>query len=1189
MHLKNIEIKGFKSFADKINLQFDRGIAAIVGPNGSGKSNIADGTRWVLGEQSIKALRGSRMEDVIFSGTDSRKALGFAEVSVTLDNSDGFLPIEYSEVMVTRRVYRSGESEYYLNKTGCRLRDINELFMDTGIGKEGYSIIGQGRIDEILSSRAEDRRRVFEEAAGIVKYKTRKEEAERKLIKTEGNLLRLGDIIEELQRQIGPLAEQSRIAKAYRSMHDELKGLEISMFIKNIDRLKGQKKVIIDRSKELQRSIDLKTGLHSRLESDIHILENKTIDIEEELKSAQEKVFKNLNLIESKKGESKVLKQRIQGENESIGLHIRELGRIKQDISTMEDEKRSKAQEALDLQRQLLDRKKMMESFQADLDCIGVQVGEEEEKVEDIKISIIENLNAISDQKSKRNSLKTLNETIHKRKMQLSEEIKDATDQVEKLKGERKALQSSLDILAGDLKGKASLRSTLEKETTGLGIEHAEMERKQKSLRNALDIDKSRLNLLKQMEMEYEGYSRSVKGLVTAQNENRNFSKGVIGPVAELIEVKTGLEKAIEIALGYSLQSIITGTEEDAKRAIEFLKQKNLGRATFLPVSSIKPRYLSKREEGALEMKGIIGPAVTLIECSARVRGVMENLLGRVVVVDTLDNSIKIARAYRYAFKIVTIDGDVINAGGSMTGGSVHSKDTGLLQRKRAMKLCVKSIRDKKNAIGELDKSFQSLCDEEKKVGQRLADTIETQYNLELQQIRLIEMTDSKYKELMEKEAKRIQLGREKLELESDYCETQEEIDKIEKIIRDKEVENQEKQDFIEELQRKSLEKNRDRESMRQQITSHRVEAARLGQKLEDVKEGCQRAASSLLRLRSDVCDREGNIARNRDSILELENTNCLLHQEIKTIDDENEKANSEIIRLGTLKTEYQREMKEKERSNKEISLEISELEKKLHKDEVQLAKVDMELNSLQDRMWEDYEVTHIQALGYESIIENVKEARNRIAELKSKLKDLGNVSFNAIDEYKKVKERFDFLSAQRRDLEEAKEALKGIIEEMLESMEERFKEQFSIINDSFGSIFKELFGGGKAQVLLANGENVLETGIDIIAQPPGKKLQHLSLLSGGEKALTAIALLFAILSVKPSPFCILDEIESALDDANVERFGTFLKKLSANIQFVVITHRKGTMEIANNLYGITMEEKGISKLVSVKLEDMVS
>ena len=1189
MYLKNIEIKGFKSFADKINLQFDSGIAAIVGPNGSGKSNIADGVRWVLGEQSIKALRGSRMEDVIFSGTDSRKALGFAEVSVTLDNSDGFLPIEYSEIMVTRRVYRSGESEYYLNRTGCRLRDISELFMDTGIGKEGYSIIGQGRIDEILSSKAEDRRKVFEEAAGIVKYKTRKEEAERKLKRTKENLLRLGDIIEELQRQIGPLAEQSRVAKSYMEMRDELKHLELSMFVRNIEGLNRQKNGIEDRSKELQRTINDKTGTLNRFEAETSALELRAMQVEEQLNEIQDKVFKNLNLTEKKEGEIKVLKQRVQGENESIKMHAKELIRIEQDIAIIEDEKRTRESEMQDLKNKLEDKKEIMESFQANLDRIGAQVGEEEERAEEIKAEIIENLNLISEQNSRVNSLRTLNETIYKRKEQLLEEMNNTSTRMEELRDERLELKGRLDTIARDIIEITRRRGMMEQKISSLAVKREGLEREQKKLSGTLGSDKSKLVLLQQMEKEYEGYSRSVRGLIKACGSDKILSNGIIGPVAKLIEVETGLERAIETALGYSLQSIVTNTEEDAKMAIEFLKRNKLGRATFLPVSSIKLRHLSKVEEGALKMEGCMGKASSLVRCPAKVQGIVQNLLGRVIVVDSLDSGIRMARAYKYAFRIVTVDGDVINTGGSMTGGSSHSKDAGLLQRKREIGLLKKAIKNKEETAKGIESALQDLNGEEQDTERRLKDTAEAIHGLELQRIKLSEMTEAKQKEFSEKETKIKQLKTEKLELETDYSDTQNEIDRINETIKEKETENRERQETIKNLQRISSGKKQDRENIQQQITAHRVEAARIGQRLEDVQAGYRRAVSSIQRLRASKIDREKEIEINKKNILKLESAASSLRQEIESLTEENKKDNGDMVRLGQFKTECRQRMKEKKTLGMEINREISELEKKLHRYEVQLTKVDMEIESLQDRMWADYEVTRIQALDYKCEIDSEKDALSRIGELKSNIKDLGNINLNAIDEYQRVKERFDFLLTQRQDLEGARDSLLRIIKEMLDTMRKQFGEQFAVINESFGRVFRELFGGGKAQVLLADSENVLESGIDIIAQPPGKKLQHLSLLSGGEKALTAIALLFAILSVKPSPFCILDEIEAALDDSNVERFGTFLKKLSSNIQFVVITHRKGTMEIANNLYGVTMEEKGISKLVSVKLEDMVS
>jgi chromosome segregation protein len=1189
MYLKSIEMKGFKSFADRINLAFDKGIAAIVGPNGSGKSNIADGVRWVLGEQSVKALRGNRMEDVIFAGTDSRKALGFAEVSITIDNRDGFLPIEYSEVMVTRRVFRSGESEYYLNKTGCRLKDINELFMDTGVGKEGYSIIGQGRIDEILSSKAEDRRKVFEEAAGIVKYKTRKEEAERKMQRTRENLLRLGDIIEELQKQIGPLQIQSEIAKSYIEMRNELKRLELSIFVRSIERLDSQKTKINEDIKESQRMVYDKNVTVNRLEADFHSLETRIQQIEEELKEIQDRIYLRLNLTEKKEGEIKVLVQKIQSENESINMHKKELVRIEHETEGIEEEKQIRNREIQDLKLQLEDKKRIIEAFQANLDSIGVQVGEEEERAEQIKAQIIENLNGISDLSSRANSLKTLNETIYKRKVQLLEELQTAEEQTAGLKHEREELKKRLQGLGRKSEEKTRQRDRHINKLRDLRQQRQGLERKQRSLEERIGSDRSKLVLLKQMEKDHEGYSRSVRGLIEACGSQRSFSKGIIGPVAELINVKPGLEKAIEIALGYSLQSIVTKTEEDAKSAIEFLKSNALGRATFLPVSSIKARYLNKHEEKAMRMKGCIGSAAELVDCPRDVQNIVDNLLGRVIIVDCLDSGIQMARSYKYGFRIVTVDGDVINTGGSMSGGSSYSKEAGLLQRKGEIQKLDGTVDKMAEAIDSLEKSIKTLLDEEQDIDREIQTTAASLHGFELEITRLKEVLEAKDKEMAEKESKILQLESEKTVLETDYYETQSSIEKIYETIKEKETENRDRQEIIKNLQRISSERKQDKEYIAQQITANRVEAARLGQKLEDVQAGFQRAVSILQRMRASVIEREKEIEINKKNILKLENEISSLRQEIAALAQEKDRDNEEMVRLQQTKAESQHRIKEKEQANKEMGSEISELQKKLHRHEVQLTKVEMELNSLHDRMWEEYELTHIQAVDYKCDIQNEKKARTRINELKGSIKELGNINMNAIEEYARVKERFDFLNTQREDLEEARDSLNKIIDEMLDIMKKKFSEQFEIINESFNSVFRELFGGGKAQVILADRDNILESGIDIIAQPPGKKLQQLSLLSGGEKALAAIALLFAILSVKPSPFCMLDEIEAALDDANVERFGAFLKKLSADIQFVVITHRKGTMEIANNLYGVTMEEKGISKLVSVKLEDMVS
>lgn len=1185
MYLKKIEMKGFKSFADKLHLEFDRGIAAIVGPNGSGKSNIADGVRWVLGEQSAKALRGSKMEDVIFSGTDNRKALGFAEVSITIDNGDGTLPIDYSEVMVTRRVYRSGESEYYLNKTGCRLKDINELFMDTGVGKEGYSIIGQGRIDEILSSKAEERRRVFEEAAGIVKYKTRKEEAERKMQKTKENLLRLGDIIEELASRVGPLQSQSETAKTYIDMRDRLKGLELSIFATSIERLNKQKANLDQNVREIRSVVDDKNITSTRLESEFNNLETKIQQMEQQLKEVQQSIYSRTSLIEKKEGEIRVLEQKIRGENESINMHQREFERIEQEIKEIEGDKNTVWDEMENLKQRLLEKKQIVESFQANLESIDSQAGEEEERVEKIKARIIDDLNEISILNSKTNSLKTLNETIYKRKIQLLAEMEQAEREASCLNKERTDLKQRLDTIRSRYNAQTKQRERLLEQQKGLQQRITGLEKQQRATNDKLGSDRSKLALLEQMERDHQGYSRSVKSVMDAGGTGR----GIVGPVAELIQVKEGLERAIEIALGYSLQSIVTRTEEDAKSAIDYLKRNKLGRATFLPISSIGARFLNKHEKKALRMEGCIGRASELVECGHQVKHIIDNLLGRVVVVDSLDSGIRIARAHRYGFRIVTVDGDVINTGGSMSGGSGYSKEAGLLQRKNEIHRLNSVIEKMAMIQRKREETLQQLLLKQQKTDRKIQSLTEEIHELELERTRVAEILESKMKDLTAKKNTIEQLETEKLTLEADYYETQSSIDTLIKQIKEKEEQNRQRQNTVKDLQKSSREIKQDREHILQQITANRVDVARLTQKLEDVQARHQQAVSAIRKLQSSVMQRQKETEINRKNIAGFQSEVSLLRQEIADLAREKEEDNKEFIVLRQADSQTKQRMKDKELECKEIGREIAELQKKMHKIEVQLTRVEMELRGLHDRMWEEYEMTHIQALDYRSEIVDEKKARRQISELKVKIKELGNVNINAIEEYAEVKKRLDFLNVQREDLEEARDSLKRIITEMLETMKKKFGQQLQIINERFNIVFRELFGGGKAKILLSDQDNILESGIEIIAQPPGKKLQQLSLLSGGEKALAAIALLFAILSVKPSPFCILDEIEAALDDANVERFSDFLKKLSTNIQFIIITHRKGTMEIANSLYGVTMEEKGVSKLVSVKLEDMVS
>ena len=740
--------------------------------------------------------------------------------------------------------------------------------MDTGIGKEGYSIIGQGRIDEILSSKAEDRRKVFEEAAGIVKYKTRKEEAERKLQRTEENLLRLSDIIDELQRQVGPLSEQSEVAKAYMKMRDELKRLELSIFVESLERLGIQKNSIQGKIKECRKQVYDKTNTVNRYEADYLGLETRVQQLEEELKEVQERLFNSLNTAEKKEGEIKVFRQRIQGENEGINMLKKEIARIEQETMALEQERQKRMREMQGLKKELEDKKGIIEAFQVKLDAIGVLVGKDEEKVEEIKAGIIENLNRIAELSSRANGLKTLNDTIFNRKIQLLEEMQSNDVRIEGISKEREDLNKKLVCLEKQLRESARKRDILAGKLNGLKQKRLQLEQKQKNLMEELGSEKSKLALLQQMEREYEGYSRSVKAVLEACGKNKKLTRGIIGAVAGQIDVRPGLEKAIETALGHSLQSIVTNTEEDAKAAIEYLKRNNLGRATFLPVSSIKPRNLSRDEEEALKMEGCIGKASSLVNCPDRLRDILDNLLGRVVVVDCLDSGIRMARAYGYRFKIVTSDGDVINAGGSMTGGSSYSKEAGLLQRKGEIQALKRTLDTRADESGRLDNSIRELIKEEQDTDRDMQTRADAYHDIELQRTRISEMLEAKEKELEDKEYKKLQLEAEKLTLESDYLETQKEIEKILKTIKEKEDANRSMEGEIKNLQRLSSEKKQDRDNIMQQITAQKVETARIAQKLEDVQSGFQRAVSMLQKARMSIIDREKEIEINRKTYL---------------------------------------------------------------------------------------------------------------------------------------------------------------------------------------------------------------------------------------------------------------------------------------------------------------------------------
>jgi len=1187
MYLKKLEIQGFKSFADKITLSFSPGITAIVGPNGSGKSNIADAVRWVLGEQSAKVLRGSKMEDVIFAGTEHRKPIGFSEVSLTIDNSDKKLPIDYDEVVVTRRIFRSGESEYLINKTSCRLKDIYELFYDTGIGKDGYSIIGQGRIDEVLSSKSEDRRRVIEEASGIMKYKTRKEEAERKLEYTSQNLLRINDIIGELRLQLGPLEEQARNAKKYLALREELKINEINLYLINISRYKER---LVETDKQLG---DIKSNIEdcykalSGKQSEKKRLAEKLAQLEESLSRAKESFYELEGKIEKAVSQIKVNDEKIKSNNENIVRIVNEIKDLENKAAALADERASKSERLQYLEDQHKKFSEKLESLQQQMDDLLSLLDESEKNLELKKQEMSADMDLLSDKKLQANNVNNHILSIEKRIEASQKEIFRIKLDIDRENLAKDELGDNLSKIRSKI---GSITGELEKarKTREILLNALEEKRKfENQVRSDIQVKSSRKNMLRDMESKLEGYSRSVRQFLLSAERVPELKKGIHGAVAQLISVSKEYETAIEMVLGSSLQHIVTGTEEDAKKAIAYLKANDLGRATFLPISAVKCRKMDDNTLSKLKKaRGFIGTASELITYDAVYANIFGNLLGRVIVVDNIDNAVELARQFDYNYRIVTLEGDIINPSGSMTGGSKESKGVSILGRQRI--------------IDELDKEINDLKLRESQLGNEIREITENlnaivlniqELENELKENELIKMRDEsqliKINENLANYASRVemiqqeieQMQREKQGINEELVKYNNEIEELNKRILDAKAQ-------IDEYQSKYHENRTARDELYNDISDHKVSINSIRENIDSISSMISRIESDSLSTIKSIEKKQSEKEKYEKQNEQLKEDNERLNKIIKGYEQEKAGRTFEMDRIVEEREVASRESEALESAVAEISENIMKLKEEQNRLEIRRAKTESEMEAVQNRLWDDYELTYNNALEYKKDLGGTGAIQKQIDALKEEISALGNVNVNAIEEYRKTRERCEFMEAQKNDMEKSIVNLKKVISEMTSLMKKQFSEQFEKINRNFNSVFRELFDGGHASLILEDAENILESGIEIKVQPPGKKLQNMMLLSGGERALTAIALLFAILKLNPTPFCILDEIEATLDDNNVYKFGEYLRNFSDDTQFILVTHRKGTMEVSDMLYGVTMEEHGVSKVISMKLEE---
>ena len=1181
MYLKRLELQGFKSFADKTVLEFMPGITSVIGPNGSGKSNISDSIRWVLGEQSMKSLRGAKSLDIIFAGTQNRKSLGFAEASLVFDNSDGALPIEYTEVTVTRKIYRSGETGYFINKVPCRLKDVLELFMDTGIGKDGYSIIGQGKIDEILSNKSEDRRNIFEEAAGIVKYRTRKQESEKKLERTKLNLLRINDILSEIETNIEPLKAQSEKAKKYLNIREELKNIEIGLFLYNIEKYKKELEEIVKDEEIYNSQLSDEEGKLERIKQLKEELKNEIDEITLKIEEMSNIGFESQKEIEMLNSDINVANTRIANNKENTVRYEKEIEEAKQKLESLKEEIEQKKQKRENLKENKIKYQTELEEKEAELAKLTKTLSDKELKIEGYKQTVETNTDKKYELQSEINTQEINHENYEKRQKQIKNEITNYISELDSTRLQKEEIAKGFYEIEGK---RNKIVSNLEE----INSKKEEADKKIKAYETNINayqseerIKQSKLKFLIETEKEKEGYIKSVKSLLKDCENIRELGKGMHGVLANIIEVPEQYQTAIEMCLGASLQNIVTETEEDAKKLVEHLRKNNLGRASFLPITSVRGRKLDKIKG---HEKGVIGIASDLVKYNKKYEQIITNLLGRTVVVDNMDTAIKVAKQNGYTFRIITTQGDVINPSGAITGGSVAKKTVNILGRGREIEKLEKEIANLKSKI-------EAIIKEKEQYEESIEDIIENATSLEkeLQEIDITYATEKQKLVSVEENISKIELRLNKLKEESNSLETEKEnsINKKEEIQKDI-IKLNEETEKLSKIINEYVELNKDNQKyiddLNFDITNLKISVSSFDESESSIEEIQERINGEIETTNISIKNKEEQIEQIKQDNFNLGQSIEEIQEKIATIKEEVKNSGSKIEELKSKRIEKNEKLSKQENETTEKFKVIEDLKAQIVKIDVKKTKHEDEINAIINKMWEEYELTPNSVQDYKKP-ENVALTQKNVNSLRRELRELGSVNIDSIEEYKNMKERYDFMSEQRVDLEDTMAKLRKIIADMTQTMKEQFRTQFAIINKNFAEVFKELFGGGNASLKLEDEENILECGIDINVQPPGKKLQNMMLLSGGEKAFTAIALLFAILKINPAPFCVLDEIEAALDDVNVYRFAEYLKKFSSNTQFLVITHRKGTMEAADTVYGVTMEENGISKLLSMKLK----
>ena len=1190
MNFKKIELAGFKSFADRLEIRFEPGITAIVGPNGCGKSNVADAIRWVLGEQSSKNLRGSSMQDVIFNGTEKRKSLSYCEVSLVFDNTHKYFNLDFDEIKLTRKLFRSGESEYLINNTPCRLKDIVNALHNSGLGKDGYSIIGQGKVEEIISAKPENRRAIFEDAAGISKFKQRKVEAERKLQHTQDNLARAQDVIAEQEKQLGPLKRQAENAKKYLEFKEQLKHYEVNTYVYQYDNASDKKQEIQTRIDGLVDALNLKQNEFEKTSAKYDVNMEEVSQIDKKLQDLNDNILSLTVSIEKKTGETNVIKERmrfllVEKDELTAEIEKEKLNRANAEIQLEATKKHKEEQES-----KLAELKGKLEDItQKYLEIVDVLTKNENE-VSQRQKEMLDELSRLTDIKSNISALNAQKDAytanLEETEKKISSTQLKINEKVEEQKTAQVASQEAQKVY-NDLQAK---EQNLSKALDDMQVEYSEVSDKLVDYNSNIQILQNRKKVLEDMQKDYEGFNYTVKRLMQDSDVNKELGKKIIGLVANSMTIPNGFETAIEVALGGAIQDIITKNEEDSKYLINYLKANKLGRATFLPIATMKPKYLNEVEQRSINVKNCYGVASSIIKFDSALKNVFDSLLGRTVVVNTIDDATALARSSGFTYKIVTLDGDVISTQGSMSGGSKKAITSNILMRDNEIETLAKQLEE--TILKQKDATNQKA---------ELTLKIETAKK-ELQEVRdslvLAQVKDARAGQLLQQVNIYIEeLNKELLSLNNDKVSLSSRIEVIVSAIAvastgegEDIVTNKGSNDEFEEQQKKFVELRNNKDTYHEEMTNTKIAIASIEGDLASISTEEERLTRYI----------EESVTKMHQFVYDLNKKNEIISQAQGDIDVEKQdaeakeiqilidKAKKELSLFDENKQKLQEEIRVLNESKTVLMNEINSLSERKYQEEANKAKVDTDIEIMQEKIFEDYELTYASCLQYKVDNYDLENGLIETGRLKKEISKLGNVNVNAIEDCKDLLERYETLSTQATDLITAKEDLEKIIKELSIEMLTKFEEAFTKIQSNFSQVFKELFGGGNARLELTESEDPLEAGVEIVAEPPGKKLQSITLLSGGEKALTAIAILFSILKLRPMPFCLLDEIEAALDETNVERFASYLKNFSKETQFIVITHRKPTMVLADSLYGVTMEEKGVSKLVSVKLSEAV-